>query len=212
VLILLLLVALTVILLATPLTAGSVLIAACWGTGVVVWIVGAFYNARLSGAVRNRSPLNKWVGVSAVVVIVLIAVVPVDWHRTFDVPTWVQMLGGLILIGSTAFTMWARLRLGRMWSSMAVEREDHELRSDGPFAVTRHPIYTGIIGMLLGTTLLSGETSWLAALIAGIVILETKAIVEERLLLTVFPDEYPRYRKRVPQMIPIPRLRSRRAS
>jgi protein-S-isoprenylcysteine O-methyltransferase Ste14 len=152
--------------------------------------------------------MNKWIGVSAIAVVVLIAFVPVDWHRTFPEPAWLRTLGGVILVGSTTFTIWARVRLGRMWSSMAVEREGHELRTDGPFAVTRHPIYTGIIGMLLGTAFLSAEAEWLAALIAGVVILETKAIVEERLLLGVFPDEYPRYRNRVPQMIPV--LRHRR--
>jgi protein-S-isoprenylcysteine O-methyltransferase Ste14 len=207
VLIVLVIVAVIVILAVTPLTVSSVVIAACWGIGVLVWIVGAFYNARRSGAVKTRSPMNKWIAVSAIVTVALIEVAPVDWHRTFDVPTWAQMVGGLVLIGSTTFTIWARVRLGRMWSSMAVEREDHELRTDGPFAVTRHPIYTGILGMLLGTALLSQEMTWVAALLAGAVVLETKAIVEERLLVNVFPDEYPRYRKRVPQMIPFARLR-----
>ena len=206
-LIVLLFIALTVILVASPLTASSIVIVACWGTALIVWIVGAFYNARRSGVVRSRSPMNKWIGVSAIVVIILISIVPIDWHRTFDEPVWLRLLGGFVLVGSTAFTIWARVRLGRMWSSMAVEREDHQLRTDGPFAVTRHPIYTGMLGMLAGTAMVSGEATWIVALIGGAVILETKAVVEERLLLNVFPDEYPRYRKRVPQMIPLTRLR-----
>jgi protein-S-isoprenylcysteine O-methyltransferase Ste14 len=208
-LIVLAIIAVIVIVAVTPLSASSVVIAVCWGVGVIVWIVGAFYNSRRSAPVKTRSPMNTWIAVSAIVVVVVIEVAPIDLHRTFDGPPWVQVLGGLILIGSTAFTIWARVRLGRMWSSMAVEREDHELRTDGPFAVTRHPIYTGILGMLLGTALLSQEMTWVAALVAGAVVLETKAVVEERLLLNVFPNEYPRYRRRVPQMIPLTRFARR---
>ena len=37
------------------------------------------------------------------------------------------------------------------------------LRTDGPYAITRHPIYTGLLGMLLGTALLGGLGQWMRA-------------------------------------------------
>jgi len=109
----------------------------------------------------------------------------------------------VLLVVSTAFTIWARLRLGRMWSaSPNVLQAHHELRTDGPYAITRHPIYTGLAGMLLGTVLLNGLGVSLVFLIVGAVFLATRIPIEERLMGETFPDEYARYRERVPLLVP----------
>jgi protein-S-isoprenylcysteine O-methyltransferase Ste14 len=68
--------------------------------------------------------------------------------------------------------------------------------------VTRHPIYTGLLAMLLGTGLLVGDGRWLVAFPVFVVFVEIKLHVEERLMLAEFPDEYPRYRTQVPQLVP----------
>jgi protein-S-isoprenylcysteine O-methyltransferase Ste14 len=136
-----------------------------------------------------------------------------DLHRLTDHSLWIELPGLAILLISTGFTLWARLRLGRMWSSTpTMLRADHQLRTDGPYAITRHPIYTGLSGMLLGTVLLNGLGASLALLVVGAVILGTRIPVEERLMSRTFPDEYARYRERVPRFVPrLPRSRARRA-
>jgi protein-S-isoprenylcysteine O-methyltransferase Ste14 len=68
--------------------------------------------------------------------------------------------------------------------------------------VTRHPIYSGLLGMLLGTTLLGGMGRWLVLVAVGLILFEVKIRMEEQLLLATFPDEYPGYRQRVPQLVP----------
>src|SRR5262249_30002711 len=99
------------------------------------------------------------------------------------------------------------VRLGRMWSaSPNVLQSGHELRTDGPYAVTRHPIYTGLAGMLLGTVLLNGLGASLGLLAVGAVVLATRIPVEERLMSRTFPEEYARYRERVPRLVPGLRL------
>jgi len=60
------------------------------------------------------------------------------------------VVGLAILAVSTAFTIWARPALRTMWSFDPVVKQAHLLRTRGPYAVTRHPIYTGLLGMLLG--------------------------------------------------------------
>ncbi len=72
----------------------------------------------------------------------------------------------------------------------------------GPYAVTRHPIYTGLLGMLLGTALLGGLGQWIVLVAAGLVVVELKIHMEEQLLLAIFPEDYPRYRRQVPQLVP----------
>ena len=109
----------------------------------------------------------------------------------------------VLLVASTAFTIWARLGLGRMWSaSPNMLQEDHELRTEGPYAITRHPIYTGLLGMLLGTVLLNGLGVSLGFLVVGAVVLTTRIPIEERLMSTAFPHEYASYREHVPLLIP----------
>jgi protein-S-isoprenylcysteine O-methyltransferase Ste14 len=84
-----------------------------------------------------------------------------------------------------------------------VLRTDHELRTDGgPYAITRHPIYTGLLGMLLGTVLLNGLGDSLAFLVLGAVFLVARIPIEERLMSMAFPDEYAGYRERVPRLVP----------
>jgi protein-S-isoprenylcysteine O-methyltransferase Ste14 len=68
--------------------------------------------------------------------------------------TELQVIDVILLIAATLFTLWSRLVLGTMWPSAAAVKSDHQLRTDGPYRVTRHPIYTGILGMLAGTTLM----------------------------------------------------------
>jgi protein-S-isoprenylcysteine O-methyltransferase Ste14 len=65
--------------------------------------------------------------------------------------------------------------------------------------------------MLLGSLLLAGVGRWLLPLSVGLVLFEVKLHVEEELMLATFPDEYPRYRQRVPQLIPGLRIRRVRA-
>jgi len=90
-----------------------------------------------------------------------------------------------------------------MWSAMPnTLQAHHELRTDGPYAVTRHPIYTGLLGMILGTVLLNGLGVTLALPVVGAAIVATRIPIEERLMSSAFPDEYARYRRRVPRLLP----------
>jgi protein-S-isoprenylcysteine O-methyltransferase Ste14 len=76
------------------------------------------------------------------------------------------------------------------------------LQTNGPYSVTRHPIYTGLFGMLLGSVLLNGLGTSLAFLVVGSIVVATRIPIEERLMSKTFPDEYARYRERVPRFVP----------
>jgi protein-S-isoprenylcysteine O-methyltransferase Ste14 len=89
-----------------------------------------------------------------------------------------------------------------MWSSAPKVKAGHELRTDGPYAVTRHPIYSGMLGMMLGTSLAAGLGLFTILVPLGLVIFLFKIRTEERLMTAEFPQDYPQYRERVPQLIP----------
>lgn len=176
--------------------------AACWSVAGLVWLAGGLYNMLHAPEIRRRgSVAYGWV-VAAVVLWVLFRMPATAWRPVTLQVGALQVLGLVLLVVSTAFTIWARLALGTMWSSAAVARTDHALRTEGPYGVTRHPIYTGLIGMILGSALLTGFGRWSAVIVVGIAYLLMKTRAEERLLAEVFPADYPRYREQVPQLVP----------
>lgn len=69
--------------------------------------------------------------------------------------------GLAFLMVTTASTIWARLVLGIMWSGAPAVKQQHQLRTGGPYRIGRHPIYTGILGMLLGSMLVAGGGRWI---------------------------------------------------
>jgi len=185
-------------------------IAVCVGAVVAVWVAGALYNALhnlhdASHAPRERIPRQPWTG-ALIVVAVVCAGLAVASRSHFDglaVGTlWIRVFGLAVLVASTVFTLWARFSLGTSWSVTPKVQGDHLLRTHGPYAVTRHPIYTGVLGMLLGATLLSGIGQWIVLFPVGLILFEVKIRMEEHLMLATFPNEYPVYRRQVPQLVP----------
>jgi protein-S-isoprenylcysteine O-methyltransferase Ste14 len=176
----------------------------CWGIVVVVWIAGAVYGARKAPGSRQGSEQGALWRLGAVVVAVVAYRVSRHYlHRYGYHTTWLELIGLVVLLASTGFTLWARFSLGRMWSATPnMLRAGHQLRTDGPYSVTRHPIYSGLLGMLLGSILLNGLGASLVLLIVAGAVVITRIPVEERLMETTFPDEYPRYRERVPRLVP----------
>lgn len=190
------------------LAAGTVL--ACWALFTVVWLLGAIYNWRRAPAVRERSAaVSPWL-MGTAAVLVLTRVVPDRIWRPITVDArWLVVagpIGAALLVVATAFTLWARTVLGTMWTSAAVVRDDHVLRTDGPYKITRHPIYTGLLGMLAGTALIDGLGRWVAFFILGALLVGVKIRAEERLLKRTLGAAHDQYRHRVPLLIP--RLRA----
>ena len=58
--------------------------------------------------------------------------------------------------------------------------------------------------------LVAGGGRWIVPFPVFLVLLEIKLHIEERLMRAEFPDHYPRYRQRVPQLVPGLKLLSRR--
>jgi protein-S-isoprenylcysteine O-methyltransferase Ste14 len=185
-------------------------LAVCWGAFVLTWLAGAIFYEPQAPAERTRSwyGSTKPVGV-LIAVVVWVAVPRADWSSLVVHAPWVRLLGLAILLAATALTLWARVALGVMWSAAPTVKEEHKLRTSGPYGITRHPIYTGLLGMMLGSLLLASGR-WIVLFPVFLVLLEIKLHVEERLMLAEFPDDYPRYRKQVPQLVPGLRLVGRR--
>ena len=180
----------------------SISLVTCWGAFGLAWLAGAiFYDSR-APATRARSRFGSTVLIGVVIVTALSIALPrADWRSLAVHTTWARVTGLVLLLAATVLTVWARVALGTMWSAAPTVKQEHQLRTTGPYAITRHPIYTGMLGMLLGSLLLSGGR-WVIAFPVYLVLLELKIRVEEKLMLAGFPDEYLRYRHQVPQLVP----------
>lgn len=109
----------------------------------------------------------------------------------------------LAAIGSVWLITAAVKTLGKEWSLTARLVEGHKLATSGPYARVRHPIYTGMLGMLLATGL--AYSRWLA-LLAAVVVFFIGTMIrvrsEEKLLREAFGEEFENYAQRVPAIVP----------
>ena len=97
---------------------------------------------------------------------------------------------------------WARRHLGRNWSMRVEIKVNHELVRTGPYRLLRHPIYTAVVGMCAGTTLISGQ--WHAAVGVALVLIAywRKIRMEEARLREAFGTKYDEYRRGTWGLIP----------
>jgi protein-S-isoprenylcysteine O-methyltransferase Ste14 len=128
---------------------------------------------------------------------------PIDWRAQYFVVAIIV----LVVLASLIFVTAAVRTLGKQWSLQARVLERHELIRLGPYRIVRHPIYTGMFGMLIASILAHGH--WLGLVIASLVyylgtVMRIRS--EENLLREQFGSEYEEYAREVPAFIPI-RLR-----
>ncbi|HEV8142202.1 MAG TPA: isoprenylcysteine carboxylmethyltransferase family protein [Methylomirabilota bacterium] len=109
----------------------------------------------------------------------------------------------LLAILGFAFTWWARIALGRLWSGTVTRKAGHVIVTTGPYALVRHPIYTGILLAVVATALSRGTVlTYVGAVVFGIGLV-IKARVEERFLQSELgQDNYRDYARRVPMLVP----------
>jgi protein-S-isoprenylcysteine O-methyltransferase Ste14 len=92
--------------------------------------------------------------------------------------------------------------LGSNWSGTVTVKQNHELVQSGPYAIVRHPIYSGFLLGALGTALSVGEARGLIALALAFVGWVAKTRVEEQFMVEQFNGDYVRYRREVKRLIP----------
>lgn len=113
-----------------------------------------------------------------------------------------EIVGLVLTVVGCAFAIWARVKLGANWSARAAVKADHELIVAGPYAVTRHPIYSGLLLACVGTALVGGQWRCIVGTIIILLAFTIKIGQEEFLMMQTFPDAYRQYRRRVKALIP----------
>jgi len=111
-------------------------------------------------------------------------------------------IGAAVTAGGLLFSVWARRHLGKNWSQEVTLKEDHELIRSGPYALVRHPIYTGLLLAFIGSAVARGE--WRGPIAVALVFgaLWHKLKLEERWMRAQFGESYETYSRKVAALLP----------
>ena len=182
-----------------------------------LWLVLSFYwscAARGASPVRTQeSPASRQLHLLMVNAAQILSFWPfAGWPRAtwkyFEFPRvvpetpWLAPAGLAVGTLSLLLAFWARHQLGRNWSGAVTVKVDHELVRSGPYRWIRHPIYTGAIGMYVGTAFISGRLQGLLAVGIICAAYARKIGMEERNLRQLFGTDYADYQRRSWALLP----------
>src|SRR5438552_540903 len=180
------------------------IISGCWILFAVIWLLAAFATKKSvyqeSRAQRLRYTIPILVGGFLLAKGHRLSN-PLN-HRVIPHVDALAWIGVVLCVAGFAFCIWARFTLGRNWSGVVTLKGGHELITNGPYALVRHPIYTGLLTMFVATVIVLGHVAGIIAMPFVIVSFWVKLRSEENVMLKKFPNEYAAYQQRVKRIIP----------
>ena len=114
-------------------------------------------------------------------------------------PFW---LGAAVTIAGLLFAVWARQHLGSNWSRSVTIKQGHELITTGPYAVVRHPIYTGILTGFLGTAIALAQVRGFIGVVLVFLAFWGKLRTEEEWMRSQFGETYAAYAYHTAALVP----------
>lgn len=172
-----------------------------WGLALATQLVGAIYLAViLFYTVTRLPPRNSATGITPRLIAIAgaflmsaLIVMPAE-----AVSAEVRMASTVMVILGTATAVWCLHQLGRSFAIMATSRE---LKTQGAYAIVRHPLYAAQIILILGVVVGHGTGFALALGLVWLALQIRRAQYEEQVLSATFSD-YADYARRVPMLIP----------
>jgi protein-S-isoprenylcysteine O-methyltransferase Ste14 len=185
-------------------SSGLGVIRVCWIIFIAVWVLAAVSTKRAIYRESSAERARYWL---ALVIGYVLVIKSNSLPRPFN---WLVIphtassawIGACFCVSGLVFAIWARVILGRNWSGVITLKEGHELVERGPYRVVRHPIYTGILAMFVGTAIAIGYFGGFIGLLLLFVSFWVKLKREEDLMLKHFPAKYAAYQSRVKRIIP----------
>ncbi len=182
----------------------SHLIHLLWYAIIVIWLGAAFFSKR---TIRRQSSGPRWLqaGVNGAGLAFLFS-----WHLRFGIlgvrlvpaSSIANAIGLGVAVGGCLLALYARFILGRNWSGDVTLKQDHALVLTGPYRWMRHPIYSGLLLLVLGTAIVFGIIASFVGLCLIFIGLWAKLRTEESFMLQQFGEQYRDYKQRVKALIP----------
>ena len=155
---------------------------------------------RLRPVIQREQPAADKAFMAAFIVVMLVWLIVMGLERHYrasDMPLSLQVLGFVLYLASTAFTLWVfrENSFAAPVVKLQAERAQHVV-STGPYAYVRHPMYSGMVLFFLGVPLLVGSWWGAAMLPLFLVLFAIRIGIEERTLVRGLPG-YADYAARV---------------
>jgi protein-S-isoprenylcysteine O-methyltransferase Ste14 len=175
-----------------------------WVAVVMIWLVAGTASKRM---VRRQSTVSRYLQLCLGVVAGLLIWGRGPWQVMFSAQIVPQSpdtgnLGLALTLAGRAFALSARFVLGKNWSATVTIKHDHELVRSGPYAIVRHPIYSGFLLALLGTSIARGNIGAFVGVAITALALRLKSLNEESFMLEQFGSQYTAYKQDVKALIP----------
>jgi protein-S-isoprenylcysteine O-methyltransferase Ste14 len=177
----------------------------------VLWLLWLCYwwvlARRAKAVVRSESALSRLLHIGPLLISVLLLWLPhlpvsVLGARFMPLSAWAFWLGAALTVTGLLFSVWARNHIGGNWSAIVTIKQDHQLITSGPYALVRHPIYTGLLLAFIGSALARGEWRGVLAVLIAFWAFWRKLRLEERWMQEKFGAAYSVYSSRVAALIP----------
>ncbi len=140
------------------------------------------------------------------IVIVLLSTtrIPLPWlyRQLWPSNLWSFCVGAAVTVAGLLFAVWARQHLGSNWSRAVTIKQGHELITTGPYAVVRHPIYTGILTGFLGTAIALSQVRGIIGFVLVLLVFWAKFRMEEEWMRSQFGDTYATYVHQTAALVP----------
>jgi len=182
----------------------GLVIIALWIGFAVSWLSAALWSSKT----QKRAGIGEEISYRIVQLVGAILLAVPAHHYSGPLRLWYITLveawicAALIALG-IAFSWWARIYLGPLWSSRVTKKANHRVIDSGPYGIVRHPIYTGILVAVFATAAAKGTIPGVGGALIITLGLWMKARLEERWLSRELgPDEYEAYRRTVPMLLP----------
>lgn len=177
----------------------------------VVWIAFLLYWRIKAGGTKTTqrresaaSGILRALAFLVVIVVLSTTRIPLPWlyRQLWPSGIWTFWIGAAVTVVGLLFAVWARQHLGSNWSSAVTIKQGHELITTGPYALVRHPIYTGILTGFLGTAIALSQVRGVLGFVLIFVVLWTKLRMEEEWMRSQFGDTYATYAHQTSALVP----------
>jgi protein-S-isoprenylcysteine O-methyltransferase Ste14 len=177
----------------------------------VVWIVFVVYWQIKAGDTKTTQRIEPAGSRILRIFIFLIAIallsiprIPLPWLYVQVWPQgyWPFWLGASVTVAGLLFAVWARVHLGRNWSSSVTIKQGHELIITGPYGVVRHPIYTGILTGFLGMAIAISQVRGFIVVVLVFFSFWLKLSMEEKWMRSQFGETYAAYARQTAALVP----------
>ncbi|MFI4997345.1 MAG: methyltransferase family protein [Hyphomicrobiales bacterium] len=182
----------------------AIIVAALWLSWLVYWFVAA---RTAKTTLRRETPWARALHVGPLLVCAILLSFPRFWppllgRRFLPDEILLAWLGVALVACGLAFAVWARRHLGGNWSGAVALKTGHTLIRSGPYALVRHPIYSGLLLAILGSAVSIGEWRALIGFALALFALMNRVKAEDALMEQAFGAQYRDYRRVTPALLP----------